>query len=117
MGHRIALGQLLFLLPFASTLCYYCDGHSLSTVQRTRQGRKPNHDANGITSSPPVSPWLLQVNLMQYMKLSTSRDFRINASMLDSALQERNTEDVENEPDNDQVRRHLAAFTNSFPLF
>ncbi|NWR58230.1 FANCI protein, partial [Bucorvus abyssinicus] len=43
-----------------------------------------------------------KVNLMQYMKLSTSRDFRINASMLDSALQERNTEDVENEPDNDQ---------------
>ncbi|NXN73316.1 FANCI protein, partial [Himantopus himantopus] len=43
-----------------------------------------------------------KVNLMQYMKLSTSRDFRINASMLDSALQERNTEDAENEPDNDQ---------------
>ncbi|NXJ62821.1 FANCI protein, partial [Rostratula benghalensis] len=43
-----------------------------------------------------------KVNLMQYMKLSTSRDFRINASVLDSALQERNTEDAENEPDNDQ---------------
>ncbi|XP_032556209.1 Fanconi anemia group I protein isoform X1 [Chiroxiphia lanceolata] len=43
-----------------------------------------------------------KVNLMQYMKLSTSRDFRINASMLDSALQEHNTEDAENEPHNDQ---------------
>ncbi|NWU81306.1 FANCI protein, partial [Onychorhynchus coronatus] len=43
-----------------------------------------------------------KVNLMQYMKLSTSRDFRINASVLDSALQERNAEDAENEPDNDQ---------------
>ncbi|XP_047927929.2 Fanconi anemia group I protein isoform X3 [Anser cygnoides] len=43
-----------------------------------------------------------KVNLMQYMKLSTSRDFRINASMLDSVLQEHNTEDAENEPDNDQ---------------
>ncbi|NWS98528.1 FANCI protein, partial [Mionectes macconnelli] len=43
-----------------------------------------------------------KVNLMQYMKLSTSRDFRINASVLDSALQERNTEDAENEPDNNQ---------------
>uniref|UniRef100_A0A8D0EMI0 FA complementation group I n=1 Tax=Strix occidentalis caurina TaxID=311401 RepID=A0A8D0EMI0_STROC len=43
-----------------------------------------------------------KVNLMQYMKLSTSRDFRINASMLDSALQEHNMEDAENEPDNDQ---------------
>ncbi|NXL66259.1 FANCI protein, partial [Chordeiles acutipennis] len=43
-----------------------------------------------------------KVNLMQYMKLSTSRDFRINASMLDSVLQEHNTEDAENEPDNNQ---------------
>ncbi|NXW37902.1 FANCI protein, partial [Phaetusa simplex] len=43
-----------------------------------------------------------KVNLMQYMKLSTSRDFRINASMLDSVLQEHNTEDAENKPDNDQ---------------
>uniref|UniRef100_A0A8B9P5G2 FA complementation group I n=1 Tax=Apteryx owenii TaxID=8824 RepID=A0A8B9P5G2_APTOW len=43
-----------------------------------------------------------KVNLMQYMKLSTSRDFRINASMLESVLQEHNTEDAENEPDNDQ---------------
>lgn len=31
---------------------------------------------------------VLQVNLMQYMKLSTSRDFRINAATLESALQE-----------------------------
>ncbi|NXQ80449.1 FANCI protein, partial [Nyctibius grandis] len=45
-----------------------------------------------------------KVNLMQYMKLSTSRDFRINASVLDSALQEHNTEGAENEPGNDQVR-------------
>lgn len=29
-----------------------------------------------------------QVNLMQYMKLSTSRDFRINAAVLETALQE-----------------------------
>uniref|UniRef100_A0A452J2R3 Uncharacterized protein n=1 Tax=Gopherus agassizii TaxID=38772 RepID=A0A452J2R3_9SAUR len=43
-----------------------------------------------------------KVNLMQYMKLSTSRDFRINVSTLESALQENNTEDAENEPDNDQ---------------
>ncbi|KAI1235183.1 hypothetical protein IHE44_0002819 [Lamprotornis superbus] len=43
-----------------------------------------------------------KVNLMQYMKLSTSRDFRINASVLDSALQEHNSEDAENEPHNDQ---------------
>lgn len=31
---------------------------------------------------------LVQVNLMQYMKLSTSRDFRINAATLEEALQE-----------------------------
>lgn len=29
-----------------------------------------------------------QVNLMQYMKLSTSRDFRINTATLEAALQE-----------------------------
>ncbi|KAG7267577.1 hypothetical protein CRUP_005997 [Coryphaenoides rupestris] len=32
--------------------------------------------------------WWFQVNLMQHMKLSTSRDFRINAATLDAALQE-----------------------------
>ncbi|NXY82042.1 FANCI protein, partial [Alcedo cyanopectus] len=56
-----------------------------------------------------------KVNLMQYMKLSTSRDFRINAAVLDSALQEQSTEDAENEPDNDQVRTHPAASTHRLP--
>ncbi|XP_036590710.1 Fanconi anemia group I protein isoform X2 [Trichosurus vulpecula] len=37
-----------------------------------------------------------KVNLMQYMKLSTSRDFRINGDILDTALQEQET-DEENE--------------------
>ncbi|XP_060116244.1 Fanconi anemia group I protein isoform X1 [Heteronotia binoei] len=40
-----------------------------------------------------------KVNLMQYMKLSTSRDFRINMSTLESALEE---QDAENESDDDQ---------------
>lgn len=52
---------------------------------------------------------------MQYMKLSTSRDFRINASVLDSALQEQSSLEAESEPQNDQVRTHSAAFTDSFP--
>ncbi|MEE6503754.1 hypothetical protein FKM82_004930 [Ascaphus truei] len=38
-----------------------------------------------------------KVNLMQYMKLSTSRDFRINAASLDAALQEKEAEDIEND--------------------
>ncbi|XP_053575332.1 Fanconi anemia group I protein [Bombina bombina] len=42
-----------------------------------------------------------KVNLMQYMKLSTSRDFRINAATLDAALEEKES-DEENEPDNEQ---------------
>ncbi|XP_068131301.1 Fanconi anemia group I protein [Hyperolius riggenbachi] len=42
-----------------------------------------------------------KINLMQYMKLSTSRDFRINAATLDAALQERGSEE-ENEADNMQ---------------
>ncbi|NXT24142.1 FANCI protein, partial [Syrrhaptes paradoxus] len=56
-----------------------------------------------------------KVNLMQYMKLSTSRDFRINASVLDSALQEHNTEDAENEPDNDQSSTAEQADENQEP--
>ncbi|XP_051896253.1 Fanconi anemia group I protein isoform X2 [Pristis pectinata] len=43
-----------------------------------------------------------KVNLMQYMKLSTSRDFRINAATLDAALQEQEEGDIlhdENEND------------------
>uniref|UniRef100_UPI00398EAE1B Fanconi anemia group I protein isoform X2 n=1 Tax=Pristiophorus japonicus TaxID=55135 RepID=UPI00398EAE1B len=43
-----------------------------------------------------------KVNLMQYMKLSTSRDFRINAATLDAALQEQEAaeiQDGENEGD------------------
>ncbi|XP_047451678.1 Fanconi anemia group I protein isoform X2 [Mugil cephalus] len=40
-----------------------------------------------------------KVNLMQYMKLSTSRDFRINAATLDAALQE---QDCSQEPTESQ---------------
>ncbi|XP_064422091.1 Fanconi anemia group I protein [Latimeria chalumnae] len=46
-----------------------------------------------------------KVNLMQYMKLSTSRDFRINATTLDAALQEKEVEEsesVEDHTDNNQ---------------
>ncbi|XP_069078793.1 Fanconi anemia group I protein isoform X1 [Pleurodeles waltl] len=43
-----------------------------------------------------------KVNLMQYMKLSTSRDFRINAASLDAVMKEKETEDTEN-GDNDQT--------------
>ncbi|XP_012708751.2 Fanconi anemia group I protein [Fundulus heteroclitus] len=38
-----------------------------------------------------------KVNLMQYMKLSTSRDFRINAATLDAALQEQEEAEVTQE--------------------
>ncbi|XP_034542605.1 Fanconi anemia group I protein [Notolabrus celidotus] len=38
-----------------------------------------------------------KVNLMQYMKLSTSRDFRINAATLDAALQEQDENDENTE--------------------
>uniref|UniRef100_A0A668AV17 FA complementation group I n=1 Tax=Myripristis murdjan TaxID=586833 RepID=A0A668AV17_9TELE len=39
-----------------------------------------------------------KVNLMQYMKLSTSRDFRINAASLDAALQEQDGSQQTQEP-------------------
>ncbi|KAL6474155.1 hypothetical protein MHYP_G00177160 [Metynnis hypsauchen] len=38
-----------------------------------------------------------KVNLMQYMKLSTSRDFRINAATLEAALQEQQQESQQTE--------------------
>lgn len=49
---------------------------------------------------------LVQVNLMQYMKLSTSRDFRINAATLEAALQEQD--------DSPDVRSSYE--TDTFPL-
>ncbi|XP_056427902.1 Fanconi anemia group I protein isoform X2 [Hyla sarda] len=42
-----------------------------------------------------------KVNLMQFIKLSTSRDFRINTASLDAALQEKGS-DEENEANNEQ---------------
>ncbi|XP_066523635.1 Fanconi anemia group I protein [Hoplias malabaricus] len=42
-----------------------------------------------------------KVNLMQYMKLSTSRDFRINVATLDAALQEQQEESQEAEASQD----------------
>ncbi|XP_078097436.1 Fanconi anemia group I protein isoform X2 [Mustelus asterias] len=41
-----------------------------------------------------------KVNLMQYMKLSTARDFRINPATLDAALQEQEAEEIQDEVDN-----------------
>ncbi|CAN9499146.1 unnamed protein product [Ophioblennius macclurei] len=53
-----------------------------------------------------------KVNLMQYMKLSTSRDFRINAATLDAALREQNDsqepeelEDAEETPEPKRKKR------------
>ncbi|XP_042328112.1 Fanconi anemia group I protein [Sceloporus undulatus] len=56
-----------------------------------------------------------KVNLMQYMKLSTSRDFRINVSTLENALQEQNADDAENEPDNDQHTASAQSNTDQEP--
>uniref|UniRef100_A0A3Q3KNC1 FA complementation group I n=1 Tax=Monopterus albus TaxID=43700 RepID=A0A3Q3KNC1_MONAL len=49
-----------------------------------------------------------KVNLMQYMKLSTSRDFRINAATLDAALQEQDNsqETTESQETQTQEPRH-----------
>ncbi|XP_059191024.1 Fanconi anemia group I protein [Centropristis striata] len=53
-----------------------------------------------------------KVNLMQYMKLSTSRDFRINAATLDAALQEQDdsqetteSQDAEETPEPKKKKR------------
>lgn len=60
----------------------------------------PVNLVNGVCVcvSPDVSVtallFCLKVNLMQYMKLSTSRDFRINMATLEAALQEHNSSEV-----------------------
>uniref|UniRef100_A0A8C5FKU9 FA complementation group I n=1 Tax=Gadus morhua TaxID=8049 RepID=A0A8C5FKU9_GADMO len=47
-----------------------------------------------------------KVNLMQYMKLSTSRDFRINAATLEAALQEQDaTQQAEDTPPQPQKKK------------
>ncbi|KAL0968448.1 hypothetical protein UPYG_G00266970 [Umbra pygmaea] len=43
-----------------------------------------------------------KVKLMQYMKLSTSRDFRINAATLEAALQEQGSSQTTQEPEESQ---------------
>lgn len=64
---------------------------TLSKTQKTVTSNRPL-----INSVAPTSVCMfLQVNLMQYMKLSTSRDFRINPATLDAALQEQdNSQEV-----------------------
>ncbi|XP_066448896.1 Fanconi anemia group I protein [Eleutherodactylus coqui] len=44
-----------------------------------------------------------KVNLMQYMKLSTSRDFRINAASLDVALQEKGSDEENDQSVSEQA--------------
>ncbi|KAM6304685.1 Fanconi anemia group I protein [Podargus strigoides] len=57
-----------------------------------------------------------KVNLMQYMKLSTSRDFHINTAILDRILQEHNTEVAENEPENQRsTAEHSSTDENQEP--
>ncbi|XP_008118382.2 Fanconi anemia group I protein isoform X1 [Anolis carolinensis] len=56
-----------------------------------------------------------KVNLMQYMKLSTSRDFRINVSTVESVLQEQDAGNAENEPDNDQHPASAQSDTSQEP--
>ncbi|XP_078283323.1 Fanconi anemia group I protein [Rhinoraja longicauda] len=56
-----------------------------------------------------------KVNLMQYMKLSTSRDFRINAATLDAALQEQEEGDVQQDGNDDDPQSNTTADENPEP--
>ncbi|XP_067827501.1 Fanconi anemia group I protein [Heptranchias perlo] len=53
-----------------------------------------------------------KVNLMQYMKLSTSRDFRINAATLDAALQEQEAEEIQDDGNEVQVQSNIPVDEN-----
>ncbi|XP_030045550.1 Fanconi anemia group I protein [Microcaecilia unicolor] len=77
-----------------------------ATVAKAKVLRETKPIPNLIFAIEQYEKFLIQlskkskVNLMQYMKLSTSRDFRINVATLDAALQEQEAEDenTENEP-------------------
>lgn len=57
-----------------------------------------------------------QVNLMQYMKLSTSRDFRINAATLDAALQEQDDSQVVSASSAPQELQYCSTYTTASSL-
>lgn len=56
-----------------------------------------------------------KVNLMQYMKLSTSRDFRINAATLDAALQEQEEGDIQQDGNDDDAQSNTTVDENREP--
>ncbi|XP_061825932.1 Fanconi anemia group I protein isoform X2 [Nerophis lumbriciformis] len=68
--------------------------NEVNTVASSKLIRETKAIPNLIFSIEQYEKFLItlskksKVNLMQYMKLSTSRDFRINAATLDAALQE-----------------------------
>ncbi|XP_035520760.1 Fanconi anemia group I protein isoform X2 [Morone saxatilis] len=68
--------------------------NEVNTAASTKLLRETKAIPNLIFSIEQYEKYLItlskksKVNLMQYMKLSTSRDFRINAATLDAALQE-----------------------------
>ncbi|XP_026032130.1 Fanconi anemia group I protein isoform X1 [Astatotilapia calliptera] len=57
-----------------------------------------------------------KVNLMQYMKLSTSRDFRINAATLDAALQEQDDSQVVSASSAPQELQYCSTYTTASSL-
>uniref|UniRef100_A0A8C0EJB6 FA complementation group I n=1 Tax=Bubo bubo TaxID=30461 RepID=A0A8C0EJB6_BUBBB len=102
-----------------SFITYVQVSESLSFAEEKKKKKKEDEAAKVLRDTKPIPNLIFaieqyekflihlskksKVNLMQYMKLSTSRDFRINASMLDNALQERNTEDAENDSTAEQT--------------
>lgn len=53
---------------------------------------------------------------MQYMKLSTSRDFRINAATLDAALQEQDDSQVVSASSAPQELQYCSTYTTASSL-
>ncbi|XP_037834228.1 Fanconi anemia group I protein isoform X2 [Kryptolebias marmoratus] len=85
--------------------------NEVNTVASTKLLRETKAIPNLIFSIEQYEKYLIglskksKVNLMQYMKLSTSRDFRINAATLDAALQEQDdSQEVEESQDTEETQ-------------
>lgn len=84
--------KFLILLSKKSKVCLNHRPSTHTSLKRFNAARV------ACSTSVTVRVFCCQVNLMQYMKLSTSRDFRINTATLEAALQEQNSSEVTQSP-------------------
>uniref|UniRef100_A0A8C5A9N6 FA complementation group I n=1 Tax=Gadus morhua TaxID=8049 RepID=A0A8C5A9N6_GADMO len=108
VSHRVNVSLLQVRLS-GSHLTPQC--YSFITFVQAKLLRETKAIPNLIFSIEQYEKFLItlskksKVNLMQYMKLSTSRDFRINAATLEAALQEQDATQQDTPPQPQKKKR------------